>query len=77
MGKLTKQIIEREGFKRINNSMWRKGNLTLQNCYTHEGVTLYEKIINTNKAYKLCIKGRYLKTITKECELYKLINTYK
>jgi len=27
---LTNEIVEEQGFKRINNSMWRLGDLTLQ-----------------------------------------------
>lgn len=61
---LTNEIIEQHGFKRINNSTWRKGNWTLQNGWTHEGITLHDKIFNTKKAYKLCIDGKYSQMIT-------------
>lgn len=35
---LTNEIIERKGFKKVNNSMWRRDCITLQNGYTDEGV---------------------------------------
>jgi len=70
---LTNEIVEKYGFKRINNSTWRKGNWTLQNGHTHEGVTLYEKIMNTKKAYKLCIDGKFSQMITSEELLAELV----
>jgi len=61
---LTNEIIEKHGFKRINNSMWRLGDITLQNGYTHEGGTLHERILSTKKAYKVSFLGEYFRMIT-------------
>lgn len=69
---LTNEIIERNGFNRINNSMWRLGYITLQNGYTDEGGSLYERILSTKKAYKVCIKGKYLQMISYEDQLHQL-----
>ena len=38
---ITKDFIEKHGFKRINNSMWKNGNCILQNGYTHKGNSLH------------------------------------
>ena len=73
---LTNEIIEQHGFKRINNSMWRNGVITLQNGYTHEGNNIYERILNPKKAYKACVKGTFYKMITTVDELKKLDNDY-
>ena len=69
---LTNEIIERNGFKRINNSMWRLGNITLQNGWTNEGGNIYERTLSTKKAYKVCIEGKYLQMITYEDQLHQL-----
>jgi len=70
---LTNEIVEKYGFKRINNSTWRKGNWTLQNGHTSEGVTIYEKLLSIKKAYKLCIDGKYSQMITSEELLAQLV----
>ena len=57
---LTNDIIESKGFKRINNSMWRMGDITLQNAYTHDGGTIYERILSIKRAYKVCVFGKHL-----------------
>ena len=44
---LTNDIVEDLGFKRINSSMWRRGNITLRN-------------IRRKKSYKVCLSGKYL-----------------
>lgn len=66
---LTNEIVEKHKFKRINNSMWRLGDITLQNGYTHKGNNIFEKILNTKKAYKVSWVSKYLKMITTEKEL--------
>ena len=66
---LTNEIIEKNGFNRINNSMWRLGDITLQNDYTHKGNTIYDKIFNTKKAYKVCWLGKYVRMISTMTEL--------
>jgi hypothetical protein len=67
------ETIEQYGFKRINNSMWRLGNITIQNGYTHDGETFYEKIFNIKKAYKVCISGVFFRMVTTEKELKDLL----
>jgi|GEM_PF-7029615 len=74
--KLTNEIIELNGFKRLNNSMWRLGNITLQNGWTNEGGDIYNKILSTKKAYKVCVKGKYLQMITDEDQLHQLNQFY-
>ena len=62
---LTNEIIEQHGFKRINNSMFRQGELTLQNGYTH-----------TKKAYKACFKGKFIAMIEDEQRLKHVVRMY-
>jgi hypothetical protein len=69
---LTNEILERNGFKRINNSMWRLGCITLQNGYTDNGGNLLERVFSTKKAYKVCVKGKYLQMITYEDQIHQL-----
>ena len=40
--------------------MWRMNDITLQNGYTHKGKTIYERMLNTKKAYKVCVFGKHL-----------------
>lgn len=70
---LTNEIVEQYGFKRINNSMWRLGDITLQNGWTHEGENIYERILNTKKAYRACIKGKFYRMIENDKMLAKLV----
>lgn len=67
--KSTNEIIEQHGFKKINNSMYRKGNITLQNTHVTFGKFIYERIMNYEKAYKVCLLGKYLRIIKYEVEL--------
>lgn len=73
MKELTNDIIESIGFERINNSMWKMGNITLQNGYTHQGETIIERILNTKKAYKCCIGGSFEKMLHYESELLDIV----
>lgn len=57
---LTKEILLKNGFKQINNSMFRLENITLQNGYTSHGNNVIDKIFNTKKAYKACIDGKFI-----------------
>lgn len=61
---LTNKTVERNGFIRINNSMWRYGDLTLQNGYIHTGDSFIEKLLSQRKAYKVCLRGAYVEMIT-------------
>ena len=67
--KLTPEIILRRGFKKVNNSMYRYNDLTLQNTYTHYGNTFSEWLLSYKRAYKVCYAGKYLITIRYEYEL--------
>ena len=67
--KITNEIIEDLGFKRINNSMWREGNVTLQNDYINDGGSLHNRIITSRKAYKVCINGKFKKMVSTTIEL--------
>lgn len=69
---LTNEIVESKGFKRINNSMWRLGAFTLQNGYKNDGGILYNKILTTIKAYKVCWSGKYFMMISTIKELNKI-----
>jgi hypothetical protein len=69
MKELTNEIVEKHGFKRINNSMWRLGEITLQNGYTNKGDNIVERIFNTKKAYRLCFEGKFRGMIETEDEL--------
>lgn len=73
---LTNEIIEEQGFKRINNSMWRKGNITLQNWWSHEGETFIDRIFNTKKAYKSCVDGKITRIIHTRAELMLITTLY-
>jgi hypothetical protein len=73
---ITNKIVESYKFKRINNSMWRRDEMTLQNAYTHRGDNIYEKILNTKKAYKACYKGKFVAMIETEMGLHHLVYMY-
>ena len=70
---LTNEIIERNGFKKVNNSMWKRDCITLQNAYTNEGGNIVNKILTTKKAYKVCVNGKYLQMITYEDQIHQLL----
>ena len=73
---LTSKIIEQKGFKKINNSMWRNGNITLQNAWIHSKGTLIDKIWNTKKGFKACYDGRFISMIEAEEDLDHIIRMY-
>ena len=73
---LTKNIIERHGFKRVNNSTWRRGCITLQNGYTDEGGDIFNRIFSSKKAYKCCVNGKFLQMITYEDQIHQLLERY-
>lgn len=70
---LTNEIVEKHGFKRINNSMWRLGDITLQNGHTSQGKTFIEKILSIQKAYKVCYLGKFQLMIHREEQLINVI----
>ena len=61
---LTNKFIEEHGFTKVNNSMWRKGNVTIQNDWITEGDTAYERLFGYKKAYNICLSGKYMQHIT-------------
>jgi hypothetical protein len=73
---ITNEFIETHGFKRINNSMWRNENCTLQNGYTHKGNNIYEKILNTKKAFKACANGKFIMMIENENDFYNFMGIF-
>lgn len=74
---ITKSVLERNGFEKINNSMYKKGNITLQNGYTNGGGDIFNKIITIEKAYKVCINGKYMQMIRYEDQLNQLLERQK
>lgn len=70
---LTNKIIEEHGFSRVNNSMWRKGNVTIQNGWDTEGKTVYERLLSIKKAYKVCVSGKYLQMISTVTDLEEIV----
>jgi len=66
---LTNKIIEDLGFERINNSMWRDGNITLQNAHTSSGNIIIERLLSVKKAYKVCIDGKFKCNVSHVIEL--------
>ena len=73
---LTNEIIENYGFARINNSMFKKGNITLQNGWIHNGFNVYERILTQKKAYKVCHNGKYIMMIRDEKDLNYVLSNY-
>lgn len=70
---LNTEILKNYGFKRINNSMFRKENITLQHGYSSTGTDLYDIIINEIKGFNVCINGSFKTFISNEKELLELL----
>lgn len=70
---LNSDILEKHGFKRINNSMFRKENITLQHGYYSSGTNLYDIIINEIKGFNVCINGSFKTFISNEKELLEML----
>ena len=66
---LTNKLIEEIGYNRINKSMFRLGNITIQNGYTDNGGDVGERILSTKKAYKVCVNGKFKEMITTQEQL--------
>lgn len=73
---LTNELIESNGFKRINNSMFRRGRITLQNALIHEGETLLDVIANQKRGYKACYDGKFIGMVDSEQRLDHVIRMY-
>jgi len=67
--KIIKEIIEQYNYKKINFSMWRKGDMTLQGTSTNDGGDLLNKILTSRSAYKACYKGKFLCIIETKLDL--------
>lgn len=65
----TPEKLKEYGFTKVNNSTWRRDNITLQNAHDNEGKTLWEKILNTKRCFKMCVNKKYFKTIRCEYDL--------
>lgn len=70
---MTDESIIKSGFKKINNSMWRYKNITLQNGHVNDGGTLIERIMSEKKAFKVCVNGVFLTMITNLNELNEVV----
>jgi len=66
---LTNKLIEEIGYNRINKSMFRRGNITIQNGHTDNGGDIWERILSTKKAYKVCVNGKFKEMITTQKQL--------
>ena len=66
---LTNKLIEEIGYNRINKSMFRLGNITIQNGHTDNGGDIWERILSTKKAYKVCVNGKFKEMITTQEQL--------
>lgn len=67
------EILEKHGFRRINNSMFRKENITLQHGYSSSGTGLYDIIMNEIKGFNVCVNGSFKIFISNEKELLELL----
>lgn len=70
---LNSEILEKHGFRRINNSMFRKDNITLQYGYSSSGTDLYDIIMNEIKGFNVCVNVSFKTFISNEKELLELI----
>ena len=61
---LTNEILESKGFRKINNSMWRKSNITLQSKYVS-----FDNCLHAYKAIRVCVDGIFRANIYTEDEL--------
>jgi hypothetical protein len=57
---LTEEWLLKIGINKVNNSMFRIDNITFQSDHISEGKTIYDKILSSRKAYKVCVNGKYL-----------------
>jgi hypothetical protein len=73
---LTDKLIEKKGFKRVNNSMWRNGQLTLQNAWIYSGDTLSERLLNAKRGYKVCFDSKFISLVDTEHKLICSIMEY-
>ena len=69
---LSNKIIEEIGYKRINNSMFKLGNITIQNGTISEGDSLMDRILSMKIAFKVCVNGKYHKMVTQLNELMEI-----
>lgn len=61
------------GFIKVNNSMWRKGNIVLQNTTVSHGESLADKILSMESAYAVWINKKYHSSITSTKQLIKIL----
>lgn len=65
---ITPEIIENHGFVKINNSTWRKDNITLQSKW------VAKNYFDDEKAYRVCVNGKFIKFIETDTDFYQFIN---
>ena len=71
---LTTELLDRiEGCIKLNNSMYRIGDLTIQGSTVNDGGTIVNKIFTLRKAWKACFNGKYIRHIE---SLHDLQNGY-
>jgi len=73
---ITINFIEKYGFIRINNSMWRNGNCTLQSGHTSKGDDICSQILSSKKAFRACFDGKFAMMIESENDFYIFICAY-
>ncbi len=66
---LTNKLIEEIGYKKINKSMFRLGNITIQNGWIDDGGDIWDRILSTKRAYKICVNGKFVEMITTQEQL--------
>lgn len=65
------KFVEEQGFKKVNNSTWRKDNITLQNCWTSKNAkSPIECLLGLNKGLKMCVDGKHFATVTGKHDFY-------
>ena len=66
--------LEGLSFVKVNNSMWRKGNITLQSAFSHSGETIFEKILNTKYGFRVWVDKEFHSFVTTQNQLEDIIN---
>jgi hypothetical protein len=71
--KISTEFIEKNGFKKVNNSTWRNGNCTLQSKY-------YSRSIDRNvfliKAFRACSYGKFITMVDSENDFYNFMGIH-
>lgn len=73
---ITPELLHEKGFKKVNNSMWRNGVVTLQNTYIVTGESIVDRLLSIKPGYKCCCEERFLMNISTEKELDYIIEEW-